>query len=80
MVESTKHTLPGRLGDAYVARDEVVVSCSNSLNTEDMLMGPRLIRMSPEGFRAFVADLNAPTTPVPEMAEVLRRPAPWEAD
>jgi uncharacterized protein (DUF1778 family) len=45
---------------------------------EDVLMENRLIRMSPEGFAAFMQALSAPTAPVPEMVELVKRPAPWE--
>ncbi len=45
---------------------------------EDVLMESRLIRMSPEGFAAFMDALSAPAAPVPEMVELVRRPAPWE--
>jgi uncharacterized protein (DUF1778 family) len=47
---------------------------------EDVLMENRLIRMSPDGFDAFMAAVSGPATPVPEMVEVARRLAPWEAD
>ncbi len=47
---------------------------------EDVLMENRLIRMSPEGFDAFMAAVSGPTMPVPEMVEVARRAAPWETD
>jgi uncharacterized protein (DUF1778 family) len=46
---------------------------------EDVLMENRLIRMSPEGFAAFMAAVSAPAAPVPEMVELLKRPAPWES-
>ncbi|EXL10550.1 DUF1778 domain-containing protein [Aquamicrobium defluvii] len=46
---------------------------------EDVLMEDRLIRMSPEGFDKFMAALSGPGTPVPEMVEVAKRPAPWES-
>jgi hypothetical protein len=39
---------------------------------------PDLIRMSPEGFATFLAICSKPGVPVPEMVEVMRRPAPWE--
>ena len=39
-----------------------------------------LIRMSPAGFAAFRAAIEAPATPVKEMIELLRRPAPWEVE
>ncbi len=45
---------------------------------EDVLMENRLIRMSAEGFNEFMAILSAPAAVVPEMAELARRPAPWE--
>lgn len=45
---------------------------------EDVLMNSMPIRMTPEGFDAFLNALAAPPRPVPEMVEVLRRPAPWE--
>ena len=46
---------------------------------EEVVMEQSLIRMSPEGFAAFMDVLAAPATPVPEMVELARRPAPWEA-
>lgn len=45
---------------------------------EDVLMEQRLIRMSPEGFADFLAVLSGPATPVPELVDVAKRPAPWE--
>jgi uncharacterized protein (DUF1778 family) len=45
---------------------------------EDIIMEHTLIRVTPDGFDAFVAALDAPATPVAAMAELLRRPAPWE--
>ena len=45
---------------------------------EDVLMENRLIRMSPEGFAEFLSALSGPATPVAEMVELARRPAPWE--
>jgi uncharacterized protein (DUF1778 family) len=47
---------------------------------EAALMETMFIRMSPEGFDAFMAAINAPATPVPEMVEVLKRRPPWETD
>ena len=46
---------------------------------EDILMENRLIRMSQEGFAAFLAALSAPAAPVPEMVDLAKRPAPWES-
>lgn len=45
---------------------------------EEALLEALPIRMSPEGFDAFLAALAAPGTPVPEMVQMLQRPAPWE--
>jgi uncharacterized protein (DUF1778 family) len=47
---------------------------------EDVLMESAPIRMSPTGFKAFMEVLAKPAVAVPEMTEVLRRKAPWEAD
>ena len=46
---------------------------------EDALMERAPIRMSASAFKAFMAALSAPATVVPQMVEVLRCPAPWEA-
>lgn len=46
---------------------------------EDVLMETAPIRMSAVGFKAFLAALSGPATPVVEMVELFRRPAPWEA-
>lgn len=45
---------------------------------EDVLMETAPIRMSPDSFDAFLKVLSGPAAPVPEMVELLRRPAPWE--
>lgn len=45
---------------------------------KEVLTDNRLICMSPEGFADFMEILSAPATSVPEMAEVVKRPAPWE--
>lgn len=47
---------------------------------EDVLMEAAPIRMSPEGFDAFLDALSGPAAAVPEMVELLRRPSPWEQD
>jgi len=46
---------------------------------EDVLMETVPIRMSAAGFKAFVASLSGPAKPVPEMVELFRRAAPWQA-
>ena len=45
---------------------------------EEVLMENVVIRLSPAGFGAFVSALEAPPAPVPELVELLKRPAPWE--
>lgn len=45
---------------------------------EEVLMDSGLVRMNAESFEAFVAVLAAPASPVPELVELIRRPAPWE--
>lgn len=45
---------------------------------EAALMENAPVRMSSEGFEAFMAILAAPAAPVPEMIELLKRRAPWE--
>ena len=47
---------------------------------EAVLMEAAPIRMSAEGFAAFMEALERPALPVPEIVEVLRRTAPWETD
>ncbi|MBO0127909.1 DUF1778 domain-containing protein [Agrobacterium sp. OT33] len=43
----------------------------------DVING-RLIVMTPEGFLDFCLGLSEPAAPVPEMVELINRPAPWE--
>jgi uncharacterized protein (DUF1778 family) len=45
---------------------------------EEVLMESALVRMSPEGFEAFVQAVSAPAQPVSEMVTSLRHKAPWE--
>ena len=45
---------------------------------EEVVMENRLIRMSPEGFAAFMDILSRPAMPGAEMVELGKRPAPWE--
>lgn len=45
---------------------------------EDVLLQSLSIRMSAEGFAAFVDALSQPGRPVLEMVDVLARAAPWE--
>jgi uncharacterized protein (DUF1778 family) len=45
---------------------------------EDVLMETAPLRMSAVGFKAFIATLSGPATPVSEMVDLIRRAAPWE--
>jgi uncharacterized protein (DUF1778 family) len=45
---------------------------------EDVLMETAPFRMSPAGFKAFMAALSGPATAVPGMVELFRRTASWE--
>jgi uncharacterized protein (DUF1778 family) len=47
---------------------------------EDVLMETAPIRMSPAGFKAFMAALSKPARLVPEMVELFQRRAPWESE
>jgi uncharacterized protein (DUF1778 family) len=64
-------TLRGRSRTDFV-RDAAVRAA------EDVLMETVPVRMSPAGFKAFMAALSGPATVVPEIVELFRRPAPWE--
>lgn len=46
---------------------------------EEAVIEQQLIRMTEDGFADFMAVMAAPAEAVPELVEVLRRPAPWEA-
>jgi uncharacterized protein (DUF1778 family) len=47
---------------------------------EETLMETGQVRMSEDGFAAFMAVLSAPAAPVEAMVEILRRPPPWETE
>lgn len=47
---------------------------------EEAIMDSAPIRMSPAGFKAFVAAISGPAKPVPEMVALFKRKAPWESD
>ncbi|HWL05402.1 MAG TPA: DUF1778 domain-containing protein [Xanthobacteraceae bacterium] len=89
--ERKDHPLSMRLPDADIAIIDRAATLRGRSRTdfvreaavraaEDVLMEALPVRMSPEGFNAFLNALSAPARPVPEMVELLRRPAPWESD
>lgn len=47
---------------------------------EEVLMETSPIRMSAEGFDAFMSAISGPAAPVTEMVDLFRRVAPWETD
>lgn len=84
-----EHPLSMRLPDADIAIIDRAAGMRGRSRTdfvreaavraaEDVLMESTLARMSPSGFNAFMKALAEPATAVPEMVELLKRPAPWE--
>lgn len=47
---------------------------------EEVLLAESIVRMDADAFNAFKAAIATPSRPVPEMVELLRRRAPWDAD
>lgn len=89
-VERKEYPISMRLPEADVAMIDRAASLRGRSRTdfvreaavraaEEVVMEQGLIRMSPEGFADFMGVLSLPATPVPEMVELARRPAPWEA-
>lgn len=85
-----EHPLSMRLPDADIAIIDRAAGMRGRSRTdfvreaavraaEDVLMESTLVRMSPAGFNAFMRTLAEPAVAVPEMVELLKRPAPWEA-
>ena len=85
-----EHPLSMRLPEADVAVIDRAASLRGRSRTdfvreaavraaEEVLMEQALVRMSEEGFAAFMAAVTAPAEPVPELVELFRRKAPWEA-
>ncbi len=86
----TDHPISMRLPDADVAMIDRAASLKGRSRTdfvreaavraaEDVLMEHRIVRMSPEGFDAFLAIVAQPATVVPEIAALAARRAPWDA-
>jgi len=47
---------------------------------EEAILENTIIRMSPKGFVAFMAELDRSPVVVPEIVEIFKRRAPWESD
>jgi uncharacterized protein (DUF1778 family) len=88
-VERKEHPLSMRLPETDIAIIDRAAALRGRSRTdfvrdaavraaEDVLLETAPIRMSPAGFKAFMAALSGPATPVPEMVELFRRAAPWE--
>ena len=88
--ERKEYPISMRLPEADVAMIDRAATLRGSSRTdfvrdaavraaEEVVMEQSLIRMSPQGFAGFIEVLAAPAAPVPEMVELARRPAPWEA-
>jgi len=88
-LERKDHPVSMRLLDADIALIDRAASARGRSRTdfvreaavraaEDVLLDQRLVRMSTEGFAAFMAQLEQTSEPVPSLVEVLRRPAPWD--
>jgi uncharacterized protein (DUF1778 family) len=84
-----EHPLSMRLPDADIAVIDRAAGMRGRSRTdfvreaavraaEEVLMESTLVRMSPAGFNVFMKALAEPATAVPEMVELLKRPAPWE--
>lgn len=89
IVERKEHPLSMRLPEADIAIIDRAATLRGRSRTdfvrdaavraaEDVLMETVPVRMSPAGFKAFMAALSGPATAVPQMVELFRRPAPWE--
>jgi len=88
-VRRKEHPLSMRLPEADIAIiDRAAGLCGRSRTdfvrdaavraAEEVLMESTLVRMTPEGFKAFMKALSGATRPAPEMVELVRRRAPWE--
>ncbi len=90
-VERRDHPLSMRLAEADISIIDRAAGLRGRSRTEfireaavraaeETIMEQAPIRMSRDGFDAFVAALSAPPTAVPQLVEVLARKAPWEAE
>ena len=90
IVKRKEHPLSMRLPEADIALIDRAATLRGRSRTdfvrdaavraaENVLMETVPIRMSPSGFKAFMAAVSGPATSVPEMVELFRRAAPWGA-
>lgn len=83
-----EHPLSMRLPQADIAMIDRAASLRGRTRTdfvrdaavraaEEVVLESTLVRMSPQGFKAFMAMIEAPPTAVPELVELFKRKAPW---
>ena len=83
------HPLSMRLPEADIAIIDRAASLRGRSRTEfmrdaavraaeEVILENRGVRMSEEGFQAFLDAISGPATAVPEIVEILARPAPWD--
>jgi uncharacterized protein (DUF1778 family) len=91
VVKRKEHPLSMRLPEADIAIIDRAANLRGRSRTdfmrdaavraaEDVVMETAPIRMSPAGFKAFMAALSKSGRPVPEMVELFQRRAPWESE
>lgn len=84
-----EHPLSMRLPEADVAMIDRAASLRGRSRTdfvreaavraaEQVLMEQTLVRMSADGFEAFLAAVTAPAQVVPQMLDLFGRRAPWD--
>lgn len=89
VIERKDHPLSMRLSSADIAIIDRAASLQGRSRAdfvrdaavreaENVVMEAMPIRMSAEGFSAFMDALAQPGRPVPEIVEVMRPSAPWE--
>lgn len=87
--EKSQHPLSMRLPEADIALIDRAARRQGRSRTdfvrtaavqaaEEALMDACLMRMSAEGFDEFARLVSEPGEVVPELVEILARPAPWE--
>lgn len=85
-----EHPLSMRLPSADIALIDRAAQIKGTSRTEFMrqaavreaefvLMENTPIHLSPKDFATFMDILSGPATRVPEMVEIMTRPAPWES-
>ena len=90
-VKRKEHPLSMRLSQADIAIIDRAASLRGRSRTdfvreaavraaEDVLMETAPVRVTATGFKAFMAALSCPATPVSEMVDLFCRVAPWETD